>query len=190
VLWRHPIEAFLLLINMIQSKETLYNGYRFRSRTEARWAVFFDAIGIKYYYEHEDFMVRNRRYLPDFYLPDLNCFVEVKGVFTEEEKLICMQLCAITKKRVIMLAGVPDFTPFEYYYYEDMERGVYIGEIKGTKRCVVFDFPKNGEVKIDNGLFYPEENRLWIGACPNEAEYFKSQVIGVSASRRARFENF
>jgi len=35
--------------------ETVYKGYCFRSRLEARWAVFFDALGIKYYYEHEGF---------------------------------------------------------------------------------------------------------------------------------------
>ena len=32
----------------IKAIETRYNGYRFRSRTEARWAVFFDAFGIRY----------------------------------------------------------------------------------------------------------------------------------------------
>lgn len=26
--------------------ETRYKGYRFRSRLEARWAVFFDALGL------------------------------------------------------------------------------------------------------------------------------------------------
>ena len=26
----------------------MYNGYKFRSRLEAKWAVFFDAVGIKY----------------------------------------------------------------------------------------------------------------------------------------------
>lgn len=31
----------------IKPIETHYNGYRFRSRLEARWAVFFDALGIK-----------------------------------------------------------------------------------------------------------------------------------------------
>ncbi len=31
--------------------ETIYNGFRFRSRLEARWAVFFDAVEIKYEYE-------------------------------------------------------------------------------------------------------------------------------------------
>ena len=33
---------------------TVYKGYRFRSRLEARWAVFFDACGAKWEYEPED----------------------------------------------------------------------------------------------------------------------------------------
>lgn len=40
-------------LNAIKAKETEYNGYRFRSRLEARWAVFFDVLGIKYEYEPE-----------------------------------------------------------------------------------------------------------------------------------------
>lgn len=60
--------------------ETEYNGYRFRSRLEARWAVFFDAVGIKYEYEPEGYNLPNgTRYLPDFYLPDFNIFAEVKA---------------------------------------------------------------------------------------------------------------
>jgi hypothetical protein len=39
----------------MQAIETAYNGYRFRSRLEARWAVFFDALGIRYQYEKEGF---------------------------------------------------------------------------------------------------------------------------------------
>ena len=38
----------------IKPIETVYNGYRFRSRLEARWAVFFDAAGIEYEYEPEE----------------------------------------------------------------------------------------------------------------------------------------
>ncbi len=63
----------------IKPIETYYNGYRFRSRLEARWAVFFDAAGIKYQYEHEGFRLGNEVcYLPDFYLPDHNLIVEIK----------------------------------------------------------------------------------------------------------------
>ena len=32
----------------ITAIQTEYGGYKFRSRTEARWAVYFDALGITY----------------------------------------------------------------------------------------------------------------------------------------------
>lgn len=59
-------------------KETIYNGYRFRSRLEARWAYFFDLMDIKYEYEPQDFDIDGTRYLPDFYLPWFHCYFEVK----------------------------------------------------------------------------------------------------------------
>lgn len=47
--------------------ETVYNGYKFRSRLEARWAVFFDALGVKYEYEPEGLQLDDgTKYLPDF----------------------------------------------------------------------------------------------------------------------------
>lgn len=63
---------------MIQAIQTRYKGHRFRSRLEARWAVFFDAAGIKWIYEQEGFLINGKPYLPDFYLPDYGYF-EVKG---------------------------------------------------------------------------------------------------------------
>lgn len=54
----------------ITPRETYYDGYRFRSRLEARWAVFFDTAGIKYEYEPEGFGRGADSYMPDFYLPD------------------------------------------------------------------------------------------------------------------------
>lgn len=60
--------------------ETAYAGRLFRSRLEARWAVFFDSLGIHWQYEPQGFeAVDGSRYLPDFYLPDLQTWVEVKG---------------------------------------------------------------------------------------------------------------
>lgn len=37
---------------MLKALETKYNGRLFRSRLEARWAVFFGALGIPYVYEY------------------------------------------------------------------------------------------------------------------------------------------
>ena len=59
--------------------QTEYKSYLFRSRLEARWALYFDLCGIKWQYEAEGFTLSDgQRYLPDFWLPDYNQFVEVK----------------------------------------------------------------------------------------------------------------
>jgi hypothetical protein len=63
---------------MTTAIETLYKGYRFRSRLEARWAVFFDALGVDWQYEPQGYEVGGQRYLPDFWLHMLG-WVEVKG---------------------------------------------------------------------------------------------------------------
>jgi hypothetical protein len=64
----------------IKPIETQYNGYRFRSRLEARWAVFFDTLSVKYEYEPNTFQVSHSglTYLPDFYMPIWDKFVEIK----------------------------------------------------------------------------------------------------------------
>lgn len=59
--------------------ETTYKGCRFRSRLEARWAVFFDALGLEWKYELEGYEVDGHRYLPDFWLPAARAWAEVKG---------------------------------------------------------------------------------------------------------------
>jgi hypothetical protein len=63
----------------IKPIETKYQGYRFRSRLEARWAVFFDMLSIKWEYEKEGFNLDGVYYLPDFWLPDQRCWIEIKA---------------------------------------------------------------------------------------------------------------
>lgn len=61
----------------IQAFETDYDNYLFRSRLEARWAVFFNALKVPYRYELEGYRI-GRGYLPDFYLPQINTYFEIK----------------------------------------------------------------------------------------------------------------
>lgn len=107
---------------------TAYNGYRFRSRLEARWAVFFDALGLAYRYEPEGFSLppcrradcwahgtaagpvrqeeRAFAYLPDFYLPTLATWVEIKPAAPSEEELEkLMRLHCHTGQAAVLLAG-------------------------------------------------------------------------------------
>lgn len=64
---------------MLTPIPTLYSGVKFRSRAEARWAMLFDALGIEWQYEAEGFQLSTCWYLPDFWLPRLTVFAEVKG---------------------------------------------------------------------------------------------------------------
>ena len=82
----------------IKAIETEYKGFRFRSRLEARWAVFFDACGFKWEYEPEGYEIDGVQYLPDFRLYDVErrsydeedaarpFFVEVKGEYDDESE--------------------------------------------------------------------------------------------------------
>lgn len=100
--------------NNIKVIPTKYKGYLFRSRLEARWAVFFDALDIKWEYEKEGFEFEDgTKYLPDFWLPELNCWIEIKG----EEPPLNQQgkyekLCEATKKNVHVIFGSIDISPF------------------------------------------------------------------------------
>jgi len=64
----------------IRPIETRYKGYRFRSRLEARYAVFMDAMKVEWQYEPEGFELPSGRYLPDFFLPQVNggTWLEIK----------------------------------------------------------------------------------------------------------------
>lgn len=53
-------------INAVAPIETTYKGYRFRSRLEARWAIFYDKIGINWEYETDRVPTDAGHYLPDF----------------------------------------------------------------------------------------------------------------------------
>ena len=66
----------------IKPIETFYHGCRFRSRLEARWAVFFDALGVPWEYEPEGFDLGDGTY----YLPDfrLKCYGK-RGGYTIEK---------------------------------------------------------------------------------------------------------
>lgn len=121
-------------MSQIKAIETVYKGYRFRSRLEARWAVFFDAIGVKWEYEPQGFdLGEGLYYLPDFllhgvtinhgnYEEDCDIYVEVKGNITEKDKekierfanvVVCedengMPVSITVQNKIIVVGKIPD----------------------------------------------------------------------------------
>lgn len=91
---------------------TVYKGHNMRSRLEARWAVFFDCIGLEYQYEPQHYRVEWRgeeaNYLPDFYLPTLEAYVEVKGGgFTSVDVVKVFGLSKLMRAPVLLLTSIP-----------------------------------------------------------------------------------
>jgi hypothetical protein len=118
---------------MVQAIETNYNGYRFRSRLEARWAVFFDELGVKWEYEREGYALPSGPYLPDFWLPTSGVWVEVKGADpTDDEMLKCAQLRSETHKDVLLACGLPGEQPGTLFRWDPI-----VGSAVAVKRDVL-----------------------------------------------------
>ena len=104
----------------LKAIETVYHNYRFRSRLEARWAVFFDVVGFRYLYEPEGYDLGGIWYLPDFYLPDPKAFVEIKPEDPTDEQRHKAHLLAIASgKQVWILSGQPYVGEYHIWAYGD-----------------------------------------------------------------------
>lgn len=75
--------------------ETRYSGCHFRSRLEARYAVLFDSLNIKWEYEPEGYNLDGIWYLPDFWLPEMQYWVEIKGEKPTQEEIRKAELLAL-----------------------------------------------------------------------------------------------
>jgi len=164
---------------MIKAIETVYKGYRFRSRLEARWAVYFDAMNIEWEYEKEGYDLGELGwYLPDFWLPQSRLWAEVKPVkFSEIELSKCIKLATETKSDVLVLEGLPEarlyFTVFcggIYGLFNHSEKhglwnssivAMSIGEMTGgTYERIVSEAEYIQRLRLldTDGETYPDEN--------------------------------
>ena len=165
----------------IKAINTRYKGYRFRSRLEARWAVFFDSLGLKWEYEPEGFELGEAGwYLPDFYLPELNCWAEVKPHINSKQ--ICINdlnkfgsFCVGLKTTLLILDGIPE------------PRVYYCVLVQGNE--VINNYPFSWNVKYLPPINHDGKPRLyWHPGCDEEAEEH-SPYFAIQAARSARFEH-
>lgn len=101
-------------LNYIAPIETIWDGNRFRSRTEAKWAVFFKYAGLSYEYEKQGYHLKwqdhEHFYLPDFWLPQLDTWIEIKGnldLITNDDIDKAFLLSFLSKKDLLLIGGQP-----------------------------------------------------------------------------------
>jgi hypothetical protein len=109
---------------MIAAIPTTYRGITYRSRLEARWAVFFSTLNLAYEYELDRFNLdqlkdderdteqKNILYTPDFLIPKQRLFsrpmwVEVKGNFQDIDGLAMLRLTVTTKIEGLIIGSIP-----------------------------------------------------------------------------------
>lgn len=179
----------------IKAIETEYAGCRFRSRLEARWAVFFDHLDIRWNYEPEGLDIDGVRYLPDFQLPDMDgLYVEVKGVMDERgmEKVLAL---ARAKNPVLVLRDVPapdQYGPHHILYASrpNVQRFlVNFAVCVGGVSVLPFGWPEFVRGSSKDALV-AAETAVVNSAHPSGRTLIDLAVVeGFTAARSARFEH-
>jgi hypothetical protein len=153
---------------------TRYKGYLFRSRLEARYAVLFDHLHIRWEYELEGYNAGGVWYLPDFALIDFQCFAEVKaGTFSAAEfaRAAALGTC-------LLLDGMPEVRRYHATGH---------GHCCGTSYAHYVSGHKWGAVLLHASA---EKGRLWFDV-EASLDRFPLQPFqdAVDAARSARFEH-
>ena len=180
--------------------ETLYKGILFRSRLEARWAVFFDALGIHYRYEPEAFEeVNGVRYLPDFFLPQVypmiredespGLYVEVKGVFDERARA----KAAMFDAPLFLVGNIPEsFAEWRNTRNPPLFTGEYLNPSRRGAWSFPFCFDTTcavGDAKLWAMWNYDEE-RTFIDPTYEGSIIQRRTDDALAAARAARFETW
>lgn len=177
----------------IKALQTWYAGIKFRSRIEARWAVFFDQLAIPWEYEPQGFLVDGTPYLPDFWLPRQNLYYEVKPrTLLVDYRARLEHLAAAGKRRVVLAAGSiprPDtFRPA--LEQDDTEFFMEVFYPAGwdclyawcrCDRCGATDVQFNGRAGRNCGCVPGDDGE--------EGAYHPDILAAYTAARSARFEH-
>lgn len=174
----------------IAAIETTYAGCRFRSRLEARWAVFFDSFGIPWMYEPEGYVIDGRLYLPDFYLPECATWVEVKGhegaldkpfLRTASKYLPQHEVQNEAGPRLMVVGSIPESLPEGDFGWVALTNG-----IEGRYGFGAYHKNKRPWF-LDNGGS-DQEWRPWLQPTVDQWEWNDAQEH-YGKARRARFEH-
>ena len=147
----------------IKPIETVYNGYRFRSRLEARVAVLFDRLSVRYEYEPEGFSLTDgSKYLPDFYLSDERIFAEVKAIRpnieNELEKVV--RFVRETGESVLIISCIPNPDKVKIWWYPIIWYNALMDEITISRigLSVYGDEKRIGYLIRTHGVTYEPKN--------------------------------
>jgi hypothetical protein len=194
---------------MVKPIETIYKDYRFRSRLEARWAVFFDTLDVKYIYEKEGYDLGEFGwYLPDFWMPhypdsDIDdgktgIFVEIKPVkATEREYAMAFALAEQSGQNVFLFQGQPyqgeyTVTQIQFWDLGRLDPPIVMQDLQFKEWVDVLPIPGFPNYPlIDHSIRLGNEDG-WAGGFvvpPLYEKRLSNLQAAYRAARQARFEH-
>ena len=170
--------------------ETRAYGCRFRSRLEARWAVALTNADIKWTYEPEGFDLGDHGpYLPDFWLPQVSMWAEVKPSLPSNlEILKAATLAKQSGFACLLLIGQPQEVG---YWAINYENGGTIGKLNDLYICGSDYWP------FDPKEYHLSEGRFFTN-CGYHTAQFPAPIVcdwmvnghpAIEAALSARFEH-
>lgn len=171
----------------IRPIETRAYGHRFRSRLEARWAVAFTEARIAWQYEPEGFDLGDAGfYLPDFWLPQVKMWAEIKPDRpTDKEIIKAHALVEQSAKPCLLLIGQP--AAHAYWAIEDDPRWI-------TTTIAGIDISAMDYCLFEGNDYHLHEARFYSGSgiagdfpMPFDPDYGSHPAIAAALS--ARFEH-
>lgn len=182
-------------IYCIKPIETFYDGILFRSRLEARWTYVFKTLGLRYIYEYERYIMHYAGarfiYLPDFYMIDFDCFVEVKGKEpTQRERELAWVLSKTTHKLVHIVAGQVPYPYINEWDRFGFDTYTYDASLTRFAEHLPTKYALNSCVKCGRVEFVPNGDRSLLScACEKKHTNHPTKRIG-SAFGHARTMRF
>ena len=165
--------------------QTEYNNYKFRSRLEARWAVFFDSLSIDYLYEPEGFGNEVARYLPDFHfqnglwvdgldtpLPNIRVEIKPNLDLADAERTKIAEFLKQTDNYILLIGGDPS-------HKTAMRLLHHVQHLGWQAEFVRWDVLENGQIglcEVDSAEINPQP--------PSTAQLTQA----FKTARQARFE--
>jgi len=107
----------------LTSNPTIYKGIQMRSKLESRIAFFLDLLKIKWEYEPNSFLLSDgTSYIPDFYLTEMDIWLEVKGVICENNIEISKKFVKENKTTLLMISNIDTM----WFSLEDFDDGINV----------------------------------------------------------------
>lgn len=131
----------------IDAKPTKSQGTQFRSKLEAQWAEYLTGLGYRWEYEKRTFDTTLGWYLPDFWLPELSMWAEVKPGRLDKTALTkIMDVSSQTGNNALLFEGSPRKRVWMVERHGDMQA------LQHYKGLIISNFSLGGSFDAEQSL--------------------------------------